>query len=121
MATNKPRRPDQSEILANIFGSVILIGIIIFTGQYRHPEFWLAVATFVGIVYLISIMPDRLKVVRWALILGGFLTVGAFETYFETWPDVSAAAIIYLLALFWLPLIRALRLPAAVSPEEQNG
>lgn len=110
------KAPTRGELIslvwANAFASVILVLIIVFSGQYKHFSFWLAAAFLLGLAYLVVRIPDRLKLLRYPLILAGLLLPHGLKLVLQTVsdnpPDIFTASIIFLMAIFWLPLIRAL-------------
>lgn len=117
MAAKKvPTRGDLiSQVWANVLASVILILIVVFSGQYTHPSFWLAAACLLGLAYLVVRIPDRLKLLRYPLILTGLLLPHGLklvlQTVSESPSDISTAFVIFLMALLWLPFIREVRQP----------
>ena len=116
--TKAPTRGDlTSQVWANVFASTVLILIIVFSGQYQHPSFWLAAVFLLGLAYLVVRIPDRLKLLRYPLILTGLLLPYGLklvlQTVSESSPDIFTASVIFLMALFWLPFIWKLRQPVA--------
>ena len=115
------KAPTRGELIsfiwANLLASVVLILIVVFSVQYQHPSFWLAAVFLLGLAYLVLRIPDRLKILRYPLILAGLLLPNGLklvmQTVSESSPDILAASIIILMALFWLPFIRKVRQPVA--------
>ena len=95
----------QSLLMVSILASVVFIGIIIASGQYRHPAFWLATIFIIGLTYLISLVPNRLGFWRWILIIIGYFAAVVFAPTLSPEQDISTVGIVFLLAVFWLPLI----------------
>ena len=108
--TKQPRRLDQSDILASLFASVILIAIPIVAGHYRHFEFWIAAALVSGLAYLASMIPDRLRFWRLPLLIAGYFLPAGVEQFLNS-PEIGTAAIAFILAFYWLPVIRCKREP----------
>jgi len=100
-------------VWANGLFSFVLIAVVIISGQYRNLSFWLATAAVIILAYFIIKLPDHLKPLRYPLIFGGLLFPGllnlAMRSPAETTPDISAASTVFLMALFWLPVIRHAR------------
>ncbi|MEL7563089.1 hypothetical protein [Dehalogenimonas sp. 4OHTPN] len=110
-ATQKIRRLDQSEILASLFASAILGAIVVFTSQWKEFVFWLAVPLLVGLAYLVALIPDRLRWWRLPLLLLGYFSPGIFKSLFGTSDYLWSVAIVFLLAFYWMPIIRLRREP----------
>lgn len=99
----------ESLLIVNILASLGFIAIIALSGHYRSAAFWVAAVLVTGIVYAISYIPDRLKLLRYALVAAGFFAPGAVGPILQTEQGYSAAGLVFLMALFWLPLIKGLR------------
>lgn len=99
----------ESLLIVNILASIIFIGIIIAIGQYRHFEFWLVATVYIAFAYIIARIPGRLGIWRWLLIITGYLGAMLLEPYIPIEPDISSVNIIFLLAIFWLPLVHGYR------------
>ncbi|KTB47737.1 hypothetical protein DEALK_05820 [Dehalogenimonas alkenigignens] len=110
-ALKRVRCLDQSEILASLFASAILGAIVVFTGQWKEFVFWLAVPLLVGLAYLVSLIPDRLRWWRLPLPLLGYFSPGIFKSLFGTSDYLWSVAIVFLLAFYWMPVIRLRREP----------
>ncbi len=78
---------DQSEILASMFASVLLITIIVISGHWEHYAFWLAAVLLVGLAYLASLIPDEQRVWRLPLLFIGYFSPGVFGWLFQS-PDL---------------------------------
>ena len=103
-----------SLVWANVFASTVFILIIVFSGQYMHFSFWLASAFVIGLAYLIALLPHRLRFWRYPLIIAGFSMPGIISQAFRIGvEDFYVAALVFLLAIFWLPFIRGWRQPVA--------
>lgn len=107
----QPRRLDQSEVLASLFASVILAAIVIFSGHWKHFEFWVASALLLGLAYLVSLVPDRLRWWRLPLLFLGYFSPGIIKWLFSGEVTFWSIAIIFLLTFYWMPWIRLRREP----------
>ncbi|MEN8613959.1 hypothetical protein ABFB09_01560 [Dehalogenimonas sp. THU2] len=99
----------ESLLIVNILASFGFIAIIALSGDYKATAFWIAAVLVTGIAYAISYVPDRLKLLRYTLIAAGFFAPGAIGPILQTEQSYSAAGLVFLMALFWLPLIKGLR------------
>ncbi|AKG52909.1 hypothetical protein DGWBC_0222 [Dehalogenimonas sp. WBC-2] len=99
----------ESLVIVNVLASLGFGVIIFFSGEYKVAAFWVAAALVVGVAYMVSLVPDRLKLWRYALIVVGFFAPGAIGPLLQSDQDYSAAGLVFLMALFWLPLIRSAR------------
>jgi len=108
----KPRRLDQSEILASLFASVILIVILFFSNHWKNFEFWFAGALLLGLAYLVSLIPDRLRWWRLPLAFLGYFSPGIVKWLFNAEDALWSIAILFLLAFYWMPWVRLRREPA---------
>jgi hypothetical protein len=110
---NKDSSSVRSDVITLAWTSalvgLVLIGVIIVSGQYRNTSFWLSTATVTGLAYFITRIPDRMRFLRYpAVAVGLFLPRGLdwlLKSPPETTPDISAATIIFVMALFWLPVV----------------
>ena len=116
MADSKVRTRGEliSLIWANILASIVFILIIGLTGQFNNLFFWLTSAIVIGLAYLIALLPHRLRFWRYPLIIAGFSMPGIISQIFQIGvEDIYVAALVFLVAIFWLPFIRGWRQPVA--------
>lgn len=110
MSRSNPTKGDlQSLLIINILASLVFVAIIILTGHYRHIEFWLVAAVYIAFAYLIARIPNKWRDWRWLMIAAGYFGALLLEPYIPIEPDISSVNIIFLLAIFWLPLINGYR------------
>jgi hypothetical protein len=88
---------------------LVLIAVIILSGQYQNFSFWLSTAAVIGLAYFITRIPDRLRFWRYPAVAIGLALPRVIDWLLhpppETTPDISAATVIFVMALFWLPVI----------------
>jgi hypothetical protein len=96
-------------VWANALVSLVLVAIIVLSGQYRNISFWLSTAAVIGLAYFITRIPDRSRFWRYPAVAVGLFLPRAIDWLLqappETTPDISAATIIFVMALFWLPVV----------------
>ena len=113
----KPARGELTSLIwANVLASIGFALIIVISGQYGNPLFWLASLLAIGMAYLIALVSRKFW--RYALIVIGFCIPGIVGQFFESdMGDISAASLVFLLAVFWLPFIRGMHSLRPIRPE----
>ncbi len=102
---------DQSDVLASLFASVILVAIVIFSGDWKNFELWFAGVLLLSLAYLVSLIPDRLRWWRLPLTALGYFSPGIFKWLFNNNDALWSIAILFLLAFYWMPWVRLRREP----------
>lgn len=95
-------------LVLNLLLSAAFIFLSIITQNYLSAAFWVSAAIEAGLVYLILILPERLKLLRFlivavAILLPGVMNAG-FQTPQEFRPNVAVG--VFLLLLVWLQFFR---------------
>ena len=109
----KPRRLDQSEVLASLFASVIFATFVIFSGHWKNFEFWVAGFVLLGLAYVVSLIPYRLRWWRLPLTFLGYSSPGIIKWLFNADDALWSIAILFLLAFYWMPWVRLRREPVS--------
>lgn len=110
MSQRKPTKGDlESLLIINIIASLVFIAVIAVIGQYRHPAFWVSTAVIIALAWVIALIPHRLRVWRWVILGTAWLSAMLSQPVLPIEQDISTVNIVFLLAVFWLPLIHGYR------------
>ncbi|WP_145925481.1 hypothetical protein [Dehalogenimonas formicexedens] len=82
-----------------------------FSNHWKHFEFWLGATLLLGLGYLVSLIPDRLRWWRLPLAFLGYFSPGIVKWLFNADYDPWSIGILFLLAFYWMPWIRLRREP----------
>ncbi|ADJ26652.1 hypothetical protein Dehly_1363 [Dehalogenimonas lykanthroporepellens BL-DC-9] len=110
MSHSKPTKGGlESLLIVNILASLVFIAIIAVSGQYLLFAFWVATAVIIALAWVTALIPHRLRVWRWVILGIAWLSAMLLEPVLPIEQDISTINIVFLLAIFWLPLIHGYR------------
>lgn len=100
-----------SLVIAGVLASVLFIVIFFISQNYQSPSFWIGAVGELGLGYLTLILPGRIKIFRYPLIVLAMILPGALDQALNVSRELepNSAFMVYLLIVFWVPLFKNAR------------